>query len=116
MTRDDWRRIKEIAAGALDEPESSRAAYVASRCGRDEKLRNEVESLIDSAAKAEGLYETPAALIAGARAAIHRLSESGRARAGERIGAYRVVRELGAGGRSNRFPGGDAVLDSRRQR
>jgi serine/threonine protein kinase/TolB-like protein/Tfp pilus assembly protein PilF len=98
MTRDDWRRIKEIAAAALEEPESSRAAYVASRCGADDGLRAEVDSLLDSTTKAAGLFETPTPLIAGARAAIDSLGEFDRGRVGERIGPYRIVRELGGGG------------------
>ena len=98
MTRDDWRRIKDIAAAALEEPESSRAAYIVSRCGPDDDLRAEVESLLESTTKAEGLFETPTPLIAGARAAIDSLGEFDRGRLGERIGPYRIVRELGGGG------------------
>src|SRR5687768_1101120 len=98
MTRDDWRRIKEIAAAALEEPDSSRSAYVASRCGADDALRAEVESLLDSATRAADLFETPTVLRAGARAAIDTLNDFDRARLGERIGPYRIERELGGGG------------------
>ena len=103
MTRDDWRRIKEIATAALQEPESSRAAYVAARCGSDEELRGEVDSLLESTTKAAGLFESPTPLIAGARAAIDSLGEFDRGRLGERIGPYRIVRELGGGGMGSAY-------------
>ncbi|HEY3043179.1 MAG TPA: hypothetical protein VGJ39_04100 [Vicinamibacterales bacterium] len=58
MTRDEWVRVKEIAAEALARPEVDRAAYVAARCGQNDLLCHEVQSLLDSVAKATGLYET----------------------------------------------------------
>jgi TolB-like protein/Tfp pilus assembly protein PilF/tRNA A-37 threonylcarbamoyl transferase component Bud32 len=98
MTRDDWRRIKDIAGGALDEPVASRAAYVAARCGVDQSLRREVESLIASTTRAEQLFESPAILMAAAEAAIDSLSRFDGPRPGERVGAYQIVRDLGGGG------------------
>jgi TolB-like protein/Flp pilus assembly protein TadD/tRNA A-37 threonylcarbamoyl transferase component Bud32 len=103
MTRDDWRRIKDIAGSALEEPESSRAAYVEERCGRDDDLRREVESLIASATRADALFETPSVLIAGASAALESLRQFEAPRIGERVGSYRIVRELGSGGMGEAF-------------
>src|SRR6187401_61809 len=99
MTRDEWRRIKEIASGALEEPPASRAAFLAKHCGgEDEALRREAESLVDSAVKATDLYETPTILIDSAQATLEVLAEQETSRVGERIGAYRIVRQLGVGG------------------
>jgi TolB-like protein/Flp pilus assembly protein TadD/tRNA A-37 threonylcarbamoyl transferase component Bud32 len=103
MTRDDWRRIKDIAGSALEEPESSRAAFVTARCGRDDDLRREVESLIASATRADALFETPTVLIAGASAALESLRQFETPRIGERVGSYRIVRELGSGGMGEAF-------------
>src|SRR5688572_2458648 len=103
MTRDDWRRIKDIAGSALEEPESSRAAYVTARCGSDDGLRREVESLIASATRADALFETPSVLIAGASAALESLRQFEAPRIGERVGSYRIVRELGSGGMGEAF-------------
>ena len=98
MTRDDWKRIKDIAAAALDLPEQERADYVARRCGPDAALWREVSSLVDAAARAEGLYETPSVLIAGAAEALESLIQFEAPRVGDRVGPYRLVRSLGGGG------------------
>ena len=103
MTRDDWSRIKEIAAGALDEPPSARLAYLASKCGSDTALLNEVESLVESATRAAGLFETPTVLIAGAAAAVETLNDFAPTRVGERIGPYRLVEEIGGGGMGSAY-------------
>ena len=70
MTRNEWLRIKSIAAEALEQPEPARPSFVASRCGTEVELRREVESLIDSTTKASQLYEAPTLLIASASAAL----------------------------------------------
>ncbi|HEY7190787.1 MAG TPA: protein kinase [Vicinamibacterales bacterium] len=98
MTREEWRRIKTVAAGALEQPEDTRSAYLAATCGDDRELRDQVESLLVSAAQASPLFETPAVVVAGARAVMEALARYETSRVGEQIGAYRVVRELGGGG------------------
>jgi TolB-like protein/Flp pilus assembly protein TadD len=98
MTRDEWLRIKEIAASALEQPPSVRAAYVAKHCRGDAALLREVESLVASATDAEDLFEKPSMLMAGAADALQRVNEFAPPRVGERIGPYEIVRELGAGG------------------
>jgi serine/threonine protein kinase/tetratricopeptide (TPR) repeat protein len=103
MTRDEWQRIKAIACGALAEPESQRAAYVSSHCGDDETLRGEVESLVHSASKAAHLFESPTVVMAGAAAALETLSQFDTSRIGERVGPYRIVRLLGAGGMGSAY-------------
>ncbi len=109
MTRDEWRRVKEIAAGALEEPLSSRAAYLARQCTtEDETLRREVESLVESAVKATDLYETPTILIDSAQATLEMLAEQETSRVGERIGAYRIVGQLGVGGMGAAYLAGRA--------
>ena len=103
MTRDQWLRIKEIASGALAEPESRRTAYVSSHCGGDDMLRGEVESLVDSASKAATLFESPMVVMAGAAAALEALTQSDSSRIGERVGAYRILHHLGAGGMGSAY-------------
>jgi serine/threonine protein kinase/tetratricopeptide (TPR) repeat protein len=98
VTREEWRRIKAVAAGALEQPEDTRRAYLAATCGDDRDLRDQVESLLASAAEASPFFETPSVLIAGARAVVETLARFDTSRVGEQIGAYRVVRELGGGG------------------
>ena len=99
MTREEWQRIKGIAADVLAEPEPGRSARLAARCGSDAALRSEVESLLESTTRAAYLYETPTLLIAGAPAALDALSELDESsRIGERVGSYRLLKELGRGG------------------
>src|SRR5688500_20052655 len=110
MTRDEWTRVKDIAAGALDAHPSARAAYLTARCGGDRRLRDEVEALLDAADQAADLYETPTVLVDGrrvARATLDRLISGSLdtlapleppALIGRRLGAYRVVSEIGRGG------------------
>jgi hypothetical protein len=69
MTRDEWRRIKDIVTGALAEPAASRPAYLDSRCGSDPALRGEVESLLESVTTAADLFEAPSVLIDDGRPA-----------------------------------------------
>jgi serine/threonine protein kinase/TolB-like protein/Tfp pilus assembly protein PilF len=99
MTREEWLHIKDIVAGTMGEQEPARQAYIASRCGSDMTLRSEVESLVESTIRAAQLYETPTLLITGAGVVLDALRETEEtSRVGERIGAYRLLRELGGGG------------------
>ena len=96
MNREERQRIKSIAADALGVVEAERGTYLVSRCGADEALRREVDSLLLSTAEAADLYETPALAIAGGAAAIGDLEFISRGRIDTCIGPYRIVRELGA--------------------
>lgn len=91
MNPEEWRRIKEAAAQAIERPAAQRADFLATTCGGDAALREAVERLLEASDAAAGLYENPllAHLSAAPNAAIT---------AGMRIGPYEVVRELGRGG------------------
>ncbi|HEV8397124.1 MAG TPA: protein kinase [Vicinamibacterales bacterium] len=96
MTPDEWRRIKTIVAGALNQPASTRDAYVGTCCEEDTALRTEVQSLLHAVARAEDLYEDSGLCIAGAVDALEELRSADRM--GQLLGPYRIVRELGDGG------------------
>lgn len=98
MTRDEWIRIKAIASEALTRPSSDRAAWVAARCGEDVHLAGEVQSLLASISTAEPLYESAPYSSEALEAALAEADLGERAIIGERIGAYRILRELGRGG------------------
>ena len=98
MTRDEWRRIKEIASGAWDQPEDARAAFVAQVCNGDEALTQQVASLLQSAVDASAMLEIPAFQAAGAINALDEVIHPRPRVLGSRIGPYRIVRELGHGG------------------
>ena len=97
MNQERWQRLKEIVADALEkESAAARTALVAEQCADDETLLQAAESLLseaDTILRAsddalEDCAETVTGLIGRGR-----LSQ-----AGQRIGSYVVVDELGHGG------------------
>ena len=59
MTRQEWQRIKDVAARAWEQPRECRTAFVVEICRGDLQLQRDVESLLRSVAEAESLYEPP---------------------------------------------------------
>jgi eukaryotic-like serine/threonine-protein kinase len=88
-----WQRVKEVFAEALDTPD--RSAYLSGACRDDPELRAEVESLLAAHAETDGFIEKPAAA--------HLEPAPAPAWIGRRLGAYRIVGELGCGGMSEVF-------------
>lgn len=97
MTQDEWERVKAVFGLAWEQPASDRSAFIASHCTGDERLRLEVESLVQSAAEAEALYETPFLSVPDALGAVDDVIRTDPL-VGARVDAYRIVRELGRGG------------------
>ncbi|MEZ5399363.1 MAG: serine/threonine-protein kinase [Bryobacteraceae bacterium] len=87
---DRLRRVEEIFQAAYDLSPEQRGAYLASASGGDEELAADVASLLDAAN--DGDVTHVVARIAGEWA------DGQEPRAGARIGAYEIVRELGHGG------------------
>jgi Tol biopolymer transport system component/serine/threonine protein kinase/tetratricopeptide (TPR) repeat protein len=105
MPDESWGKIEELFQQAIDLPREERAAYLAAACGGDAGLQQQVEELIAAYDEAGDFIEAPALLE-------HSMLGTGRATAtqsatqdvaaesliGRRIGAYRVVRQIGRGG------------------
>ena len=98
MTGDDWARVKEIASAALELDEAARPGFVAARCGADEGLRGEVLSLLHAMAQAADLFETPRLRGAETLASLIEAGDPRPSAVGMRIGAYRIIEEIGRGG------------------
>lgn len=99
MNRELWTRIKAVAADAWERPAAERAAYVAGRCGTDVALSREVLSLLDAMARAGEAFETPALATPGAgRTVAETIDAHCPTPIGDRLGPWRLVRELGHGG------------------
>jgi serine/threonine protein kinase/Tfp pilus assembly protein PilF len=90
VTPERWQQIKAVLESALDREETERMAFLDSACQGDDELRREVESLVASEPELGDFIETPVFRL--------RPEEDVPLAAGQRIGAYRVVRELGRGG------------------
>jgi eukaryotic-like serine/threonine-protein kinase len=85
-----WDQVKELFALALERDPDERTSFLRQACAGDDSLRTEIESLLSSFdGAATFLEDCPAADL---------LSAQSRALAGKKIGAYRVLREIGQGG------------------
>jgi non-specific serine/threonine protein kinase/serine/threonine-protein kinase len=99
MNTERWTRVKEIAAEAWEQPPPERVAYVTQLCAGDEALRQEVLSLIGAMEEVGSRFETPPLAIANVHVTASRTIDAyATAWAGERIGPWTLVRELGHGG------------------
>jgi hypothetical protein len=90
MTPARWQQVKETLASALECETGARADFLTRNCAGDTSLRREVEALLEhspdtfqSWADAGGFLRSDPSLAQNE---------------GRRIGAYRLVRELGRGG------------------
>jgi eukaryotic-like serine/threonine-protein kinase len=85
-----WDQVKELFALALEQDPGERSSFLRQACAGDDSLRAEIESLLSSFDGAPTFLEdSPAADC---------LSAASRGMTGRKIGAYRVVREIGQGG------------------
>jgi eukaryotic-like serine/threonine-protein kinase len=79
-------RIESLFESALELDDAQRAEFVAAACGADATMRDAVMALLAAHARAEGVLEgDPQALME-------------RSRLPQRLGPYRVLREVGRGG------------------
>jgi serine/threonine-protein kinase len=94
LTPERWRSIREIFAGALEEPAGpARGAFLERACAGEAELRAEVEAMLAAdAASASILDASPEELASAVRL------DGGAGRGGRVIGPYRVLREIGRGG------------------
>jgi non-specific serine/threonine protein kinase/serine/threonine-protein kinase len=93
LPADRWDEAKRVFHAALDRPPAERAAFVASACGADAALGQEVQSLLDWHERSGDLIEPPP--LPPETAFPNRGSSSV---VGRRLGPYKLLRELGHGG------------------
>lgn len=105
--REIWEQAKEILAQALERNAEERSAFVREACGKDAALLAEVESLLLHSDGADSLLEnSPVANVLSFHPALM---------VGRRIGAYRIVREIGQGGMAVVYLGERADQNYRKQ-
>jgi len=100
----DWPRVDDVFEGARALPADSRPAYLAERCGGDEALRQEVESLLAWDARAQSSFETPVLVRIDDARVMKNLE-------GQRIGPYQLASKIGAGGMGEVYKARDTRLD-----
>jgi serine/threonine-protein kinase len=100
-SRDHFRYVDRIFDAALDLEPSARDAFLDTACGSDAELRGRVRTLLDAHERSSAFLKTPAVEMAAV------LLDDPPASAGvpERIGPFRIVRELGHGGMGTVFLG-----------
>jgi eukaryotic-like serine/threonine-protein kinase len=95
MTPERWERVKEVLAAALDLPSVDRASFLDEQCNGDDSLRGEIDLLLRREQEAGPGFLDESDLAAAAAALI---SLEGDSWIGRRVGAYRIVELIGAGG------------------
>ena len=97
--------MDDVFEGARALPADRRPAYLAERCGGDEALRQEVESLLAwDDARAESFLETPVLVRVDDAIVMKNLE-------GQRIGPYQLASKIGAGGMGEVYKARDTRLD-----
>ena len=102
MADERWQQVEEIFQRALDLTDEEREPYLAEACAADESLRQRVEELLAAYGRAGDFIETPALSELFAPGNTVPLESSidyvSTSIIGQRVGAYRIVREIGRGG------------------
>jgi eukaryotic-like serine/threonine-protein kinase len=95
MTPERWQQIKDVLATALELSPAERDAYLNQSCGDDVTLRRDVDLLLLDEPKVSPQFLNDTAL---ALAAANILPAEVSPWIGRRIGAYKIVEQIGAGG------------------
>ena len=93
MNDDRRARVLELFEGVADRAEPERALFLAAACGGDMSLQREVEVLLAWDGRPYDFLNAPAVVLASRS---HELPDG--SYIGRRLGAYRILRELGQGG------------------
>ncbi len=91
MQVDNWDRVQQLFLSTVDLPLEEQVRFLDHACSGDARLRDEVESLLASDRKSTELISAAV----GTESALLFASET---LEGERLGAYRVIRQIGRGG------------------
>jgi serine/threonine protein kinase len=94
MSDERWRRIEDLFRLALEHEGSQRTAFLDQACAEDPDLRSEIESLLASYNQAGSFIETPVFRLTTEFVA----NDQACFAAGNRVGPYQVLREIGRGG------------------
>jgi serine/threonine protein kinase len=98
VTPDNWQRVKQVLAGALELEPADRLTYLDHAC-TEQSLRNEVETLLAACGKGESefLEQSPVG--------------SGALDSGTILGSYEILAPLGSGGMGDVYRARDTRLN-----
>ena len=94
MDAERWAKIDRLLDQAMERPPGARADFLAAACAGDDRLRREVESLLEAHSHSASFLSRPALDLAARRLAGERKPSL----VGKRLGAYQVISVLGVGG------------------
>ncbi|MCB9846300.1 MAG: protein kinase [Phycisphaeraceae bacterium] len=97
MTPERFRQVEEVFRASLEVEPNVRLEFVRQTCAADHELREHVLSLLEHD-KAGGIEPDPAFQTAVRGAVESAMRDSGSGVTPTRVGSYRIIRELGAGG------------------
>ncbi len=95
MTPERWQMIKEVLAGALELAPAERDAYLERTCGGEDQLLREVQILLGDEREISSRFLNQTSL-SEASAVILPVEDN--PWIGRRVGAYKTIEEIGAGG------------------
>lgn len=93
MSNERWLQIERTFEQALALPEDERLEFLGKTCKEDDELRQEVESLLESHGKADGLFDHPSMFLQG-----EMINRNFVLAPGHVVGRYRIEKEIGRGG------------------
>lgn len=104
MTPERWQQIKALLESAIERDPLARSAFLDEACAGDPALRNEVEALMDSHARAGDFIESPAYAVMADSLTGNDLAP------GYAIGPYQIINRLAAGGMGDIYLAEDTRL------
>jgi eukaryotic-like serine/threonine-protein kinase len=97
MSPDKWKRLEEIFNQAVVLPPEKRKTYLDEACRDDRELRAEAENLLENDSEAEDFIEA-SPYVSYLEDVVEEREAEIDAYIGRKIGAFRLVREIGRGG------------------
>ncbi|MBA3438243.1 MAG: PD40 domain-containing protein, partial [Pyrinomonadaceae bacterium] len=104
MPLERWKQVEDVFRSALDLPLNERRLFIVEACKDDETLCAEVEALVRQYEDGSDFIETPVLpdclleAVAPPEKTADTLDDRNDPMEGRRIGAYRILREVGRGG------------------